>query len=311
MKPIPWKLGLFMVLATCLSHAQVIETRPYITVSGSDILLSDLAVNPDDMPSNWKTRPIGAAPAPGASLTYSLRSLAASLEPYKDMSAVWLKGPLHVTVLRDGISAPPAPLIEAIEAYVHEHAPWTGRQIAVACDPLHAIFNPPTNAAIKILSCDLARGNDIYRFEVVADTPERRVAQISITARISQLNKIWVIKHEMARGEVLTADDLEASLPPQGRSGRYIDVTENILGLELIRPVRTGQCVEANFLLQPLCARQGENVAVAMDNGSLRIVMRAKALASGRKNERILCMNEISGQKLMVRLTGTREAMAD
>ena len=36
----------------------------------------------------------------------------------------------------------------------------------------------------------------------------------------------------------------------------------------------------------------------------------AKALASGRKNERILCMNELSGRKILVRLTGIREATA-
>lgn len=308
MKRIAWCIGLLAVLATRLSHGQVLETRAYLTVTGPDILLADLVVNPAEIPAEWKTRSVGAAPAPGASLTYALRTLAASLEPYKDMSAVSLKGSLHVTVLRDGVIVPPPPLTEAIEAYAHEHAPWTGKQIAVTCDPLKTSFHMPTGAVVKVLSCDLVRGNDCYRFELAADTPDRRMAQVTVVARIALLSKVWVIKHDMSRGEVLGAKDLEVSLPPQGRSGRYLDTTENIVGLELNRAVRTGQCLESHFLIQPLCARQGETVAVATGDDNLRIVMRAKALASGRKNERILCLNEASGRKLFVRLTGTREA---
>jgi flagella basal body P-ring formation protein FlgA len=308
MKRIAWCIGLLAVLATRLSHGQVLETRAYLTVTGPDIMLADLVVNPTEIPAEWKTRSVGAAPAPGASLTYALRTLAASLEPYKDMSAVSLKGTLHVTVLRDGVIVPPPPLTEAIEAYAHEHAPWTGKQITVTYDPLKTSFQMPTGAVVKVLSCDLARGNDCSRFELAADTPDRRMAQVTVVARIALLSKVWVIKHDMSRGEVLGAKDLEVSQPPQGRSGRYLDTTENIVGLELNRAVRTGQCLESHFLIQPLCARQGETVAVATGDDNLRIVMRAKALASGRKNERILCLNEASGRKLFVRLTGTREA---
>ena len=306
-----WTIGLFALIAACQLHGQVLETRAYFTVTGPEIQLSDLVVNPADIPAEWKARSLSAAPEPGASITYSLRTLAAGLASYKDMPDVWLKGPLHVTVLRDSTIAPPPPLTEAIETYVHAHAPWSGREIAVYCEPLKSAFNIPTGAVIKILSCDLARGSDCYRFEVAADTPDRRTAQASVVARIAVLNKVWVLKHDMARGEVLGTDDLEIALPPQGRAGRYLDVAENIVGLELNRPVRSGQCLESNFLLPPLCARQGETLSVATDNGALSIVMRAKALASGRKNERVLCLNEASGRKLLVRLTGTREAMAE
>ena len=310
MKPLAWSIGSLAVFAACLSYGQVLETRAYITVTGPDILLSDLVTNPSELPPEWKARTLGAAPAPGASVTYSLRALAANLEPYKDMASVSLNGPLHLTVLRDGDIAPPPAVTEAILAYAHEHAPWTGKEIAVCCDPLKTAFNLPTGAVVKVLSCDLARGNDCYRFEVVADTPERRAAQASVVARIACLTKVWAIRRDMARGDVLETSDLVASLPPQGRTGRFLDATENIAGMELNRTVREGQCVESNFLIPPLCARQGETVAVATDDGWLHIVMRAKALASGRKNERILCMNELSGRKILVRLTGIREATA-
>ena len=311
MKCLTWRIGLLAVLAASLLHAQVLETRAYFTVTGPEILLSDLAANPTEIPAEWKNRSLGTAPAPGVSTSYSLRSLAAGLEQYKDMSGVWLNGPLHVTVLRDGAIAPPAAISDAIESYIHEHAPWTGKEVALSYDTLKAGCNFPTGAVIKVLSCGLARGNDCYRFEVAADTPDRRTIQASVVARIALLTKVWVIKHDMGRGEVLSADDVEVSLPPQGRSGRYVDATEKVVGLELNRPLRTGQCLESNFLLQPLCARQGESVDVATGEGALHIVMRAKALASGRKNERILCLNENSGRKLLVRLTGTREATAD
>ncbi len=311
MKLIAWSICLLTVLAVRLSQGQVFETRAYITVTGPEILLTDLVANPTEIPAAWKTRTVGTAPASGASLTYALRTLAANLEPYKDMSAVSLKGPLLVTVLRDGATAPPLPLTKAIETYANEHAPWTGKEIAVYCEPLKTPFNVPSGAVVRVLSCTLVRGNDGYQFEVVADTPERRVAQASVVAQIALLSKVWVSKHDKTRGELLSEDDLELALPPQGRAGRYIDAAENIVGLELNRAVRSGQCLESNFLIQPLCARQGETVSVAIGDDNLRIVMRAKALASGRKNERILCLNETSGRRLFVRLSGTREATAE
>ena len=311
MKPIAKKVGLLLFLAASLSHGQALETRGFFTVTGPEILLTDLVVNPTELPAEWKTRSVGSAPTPGTSLTYSLRSLAATLEPYKDMSAVSLNGPLHVTVLRDGACAPPPALTAAIENYVHEHAPWTGREVSITCDPLKAPFNASTGTEVKVIACDLARGNDFYRFNVVADLPDRRLAEVSVVARITQLTKVWALKHDMTRGELISASDLELSLPPQGRNGRYIDATQPVIGQELNRPVRAGQCLEANFLISPLCARQGENVSVAADDGALHIVMLAKALGSGRKNERILCLNETSGRKLMVRMTGIREAMAE
>ena len=310
MKQFAWSVGLLAVLVTGLSHGQVLETRAYLTVSGPDVLLSDLVANPSDLPAEWKTRSLGAAPAPGASITYTLRALAANLAPYTDMTTVSLNGPLHVTILRDGAMATPPALTDAIETYAHEHAPWVGKKIAVYCDPLKTPFNAPTDAVIKVLSCELAHGTDCYRFEVAADLPERRMAQASVVARIAQLTTVWVLKHDMARGEVLSADDLEISLPPQSRSGRYLEATAHVIGLELNRAVRAGQCLESNYLLQPLCARQGEILEVATDDGALHIVMRAKALASGRKNDHILCLNEVSGNRLLVRLTGTREATA-
>jgi flagella basal body P-ring formation protein FlgA len=294
-----------------LASGQVLETRASATVTTPEILLEDLAVNPAEIPTAWKGRTLGAAPAPGTSSIYSLRTLAAGLEAYQDMSSVWLKGPLKITIYRDGSSTAPACLVEAIEAFAREHVPWTGKEIAAQCDPLKAPFSVPTGAVIRVLAYEPARGNDCFRFEVATEAPGLKQERLTVVARIAVLSKIWVAKHDMIRGQVLTAEDLEMAIPQQGRTGRYVGATENIAGMELNRPIRAGQCLESHFLIAPLCARQGETISVTTESGALRIAMRAKALATGRKDERILCMNETSGRRLMVRLTGTREATAE
>jgi flagella basal body P-ring formation protein FlgA len=290
---------------------QVLETRASATVTTPEILLEDLAVHPAQLPAAWKGRSLGAAPAPGGSGSYSLRTLAAALESYPDMSTVWLKGPLQVTIRRDGSSAPPACITEALEAYVRERAPWAGKELVVRCDPLKAPLAAPTGTVVQVLAYTPAGGSDCFRFELSIEVPGQKEERLDVTARITLLSKIWVARRDMTRGQVLTADDLELALPPQGRSGRYMDAAESAAGMELNRPIRAGQCVESHFLVPPLCARQGETISVTTEIGALRIAMRAKALATGRKEERILCLNESSGRRLLVRLTGTREATAE
>jgi flagella basal body P-ring formation protein FlgA len=294
-----------------LASGQVLETRASLTVTGPDILLEDLAVNPTEIPAAWKGRVLCAAPAPGTSSSYSLRTLAASLEAYKDMSSVWLKGPVKITILRDGSCPAPACLVEAIEAFAREHVPWIGKELAVHCDPLKIPFAAPTGAVIRVLAYEPARGSDCFRFEVATTAPGQNNEQRTVVARVTVLSKIWVVKRDLVRGQILSAEDLEVALPPPGKAGRYMDASENVAGMELNRPIRAGQCVESHFLVAPLCARQGETISVITESGALRIAMRAKALATGRKEERILCLNETSGRRLLVRLTGTREATAE
>jgi flagella basal body P-ring formation protein FlgA len=303
--------AVFLVWAGAARADQTLEVRRAVSASGPDILLKDLVLSPSELPKDWADRAVIRSPAPCQPQQYSLSSIAYALQRYPDMKDVTLRGDLNVTVRRDGVVINAALVEAAIRAYVTEQEACSNRSIEIELVRIPPDLRVPNGGVdiqvteSKIL--DATAGLSSFDLRITAHDSTTQSA--SVQGCIRRMREFWVARKPLEKGQIFSADDLEMKRLSEGAaSRRYIPCGESIEGLELNRNLRAGQPIVREYLSQPLCASCGEQVNVVTEVKNLRVAMRAKALGNGRLGERILCLNEQSKRRLVVQLTGPREA---
>ena len=286
--------------------------RDQVLANGPDVLVEDLVAGGVKFPEAWNGRVVMSAPAPGESRACTLASVAYALQRYDDMRDVALQGPLRLAVRRAGVPLAAAQIREAVVCYAKELAPWRQHAISVEIDPLdQPVLVSSTNADLRVTGHAAEPGGDL-RFAVIARVNGVEERAFSVRAAVGVCEDVWVAAQAMDRGHIVTAEDLKP-LALHGRRARssYLPVTESIVGLELSRQIRPEEPLCRHYLRQPVCAESGDWLSVTSAQGALKVALRAKALARGRRGERVLCANESSSRRLLVRLTGPNQAVLD
>jgi len=304
------------ILVTCfhvsvLAVGTTLNLAPVVEVRGSCVLIRDLVTDVEGLPAGWADRIVVPAPAPGKTEQLNLTALAYALQQYPDMSGVTLRGSYDVAVHRAMMALDQQSLIQALEQYVMDHEPWQG-SAQVNLEPLSPISLPVGKVKLEIIGHEDGRGGT-YAFSarVVVDDVEFRTFKIS--AKVYPLRSVWVAARPLRRGQILMEEDLQQRVLPvqHDTAQQYIPVMENVLGVEVSREVRVGQPVYRHMLVQPICARSGDQILVLAVNGSLSVKLQAQALSTGRRGDQILCMNTASKRRILVKLTDPKTAIVD
>ncbi|MGM0570645.1 flagellar basal body P-ring formation chaperone FlgA [Marinobacter sp.] len=87
------------------------------------------------------------------------------------------------------------------------------------------------------------------------------------------------------------------------RRGAITD-TDNLLGLEMKRPVNAGTPFTPDLVTAPDAVARGDHVMITARNGSFAVKTRGKALANARVGEQVLVENLSSARKIRARVTG-------
>lgn len=292
-------------------NAQVLEIEPRAIVSGARILLQDIVRAGTALPEGWGTRSISDAPSALETKALALTEVAQMMNEYEDMKNVVLRGKPVIQVSVTHRSIDLARVQEAVDRYVEQNAEWTGRRFAVSPDPLTVPHVPEGTLAVAVV----ALREEVETAQLVADirvvvngTP---YGEAPLRVNLMELSPYWSVTRPLARGETLTADVLEKRWLAERDATRYYPAAHAVTGMELRRNVQTGQLLAEGMLDQPLYARRGEIVTVVSRQGGLTVSLRARALADGRRDERILCVNEQSGRRMQVRLIQPRGAILD
>jgi flagella basal body P-ring formation protein FlgA len=292
--------------------AQMIELRSNKSVQGAMVLLRDIAHSPNALPEAWREREIVQAPQPGQPLQVSLTTIATALNQYPDMQHVVLRGEARLSLQRVGALLAAEKLLAAIRAFAEDHPPWQSAELHVECE--HAdIEIPASEQEPEIRVLDMASDDrpNHYRFSIAIATSDGSSRNATVTAKVEPMQKVWVATRPLARGHVLAEQDLDALWLPPDSAKSFLSGEDTVLGLEANRDIRARQPLAAHFLAQPVSARRGDTVSVTALRGGLQVALRATALATGRRGERIMCMNETSRRRFLVRLTDVREATVD
>lgn len=282
------------------------------TVDGPQILLKDLVADPSVLPTGWGDRKVMSAPSPGKPAEYTLASIAGALQKYPDMQDVTLRGQFNINIKRTGSDLSFENISDAIKQFVKTDSSWNKGSYDVICDPLETTMLIPTGeTSIEIVNYIPQKKQDYYLFNLTVGVGDAEPQSISLYATILPLAKIWTAKTPMIRGQVISPSDLEANELPFSATRNYVSIEQNIVGMEVNRALRSGEPITEHTIDQPLCAERGDRISVNADRGDLRVQANATALATGRRGDRILCMNDRSSRRFLVRLTGTREATID
>lgn len=291
--------------------AQVLEIEPRAVVSGARVLLQDLVRAGTALPEGWGARSVADAPMASETKALALTEVAQMMNGYDDMRNVVLRGKPIIQVSVTHRSVDLERVQKAVDGYVQKHDEWKGRHFEVSPAPLELPHVPNGKLAVEVVALREEPESDqiVADIRVVVDGNLYDEGPWSVD--LIELLPYWAATRPLARGENLTDDAIEKRWIAERDATRYYPAEHSVAGMELRRNVQSGQLLAAGMLAQPLYARRGEIVRVVSSHGGLTVSLRARALADGRRDERILCVNEQSGRRMQVRLVQPRAAILD
>lgn len=118
---------------------------------------------------------------------------------------------------------------------------------------------------------------------------------IFVPARIELYADVAVLTRNLGRGDVITPQDVQLRRMNTAQAGfGHIEDIERVVGMELRRPLRSGETVRLSHLLVPEIVRRGDSVILEAQNGGLSVVMEGTALANGKVGDQIQVRNSTS-----------------
>jgi flagellar basal body P-ring formation protein FlgA len=292
--------------------AQMLEMQARAVITGSSVRLKDIVRDSASLPEGWGDREIAQAPAPQEVMNLALADVAMALNNYDDMHSVVLRGRYSIELSSEHRTVSLTDVQRALDDYVRDMPEWEGRRFAVTADrfelrPVQA--EGALHVTIHSLREGSERGQATATIQVSVDG--RPSGDPSMQVHLTELRPYWATTRPLNRGDVLASSHLERHWLAEADAGRFYPASHVVEGMELRRNMQAGQMLAAGMLAEPVYARRGEMLRVISARGPLTVTLRARALADGRRDERILCVNENSGRRMQVRLISPREALLE
>lgn len=129
--------------------------------------------------------------------------------------------------------------------------------------------------------------------KVNCDSP--RPWTIYVPARVDTFAEVAVVARSVARGEILTLEDvtLRRMSTSQGGFGLVLDV-QQVIGKELKRRLEAGEPVRLSHIKASQVIRKGDRVVLEASTSGVSVVTTGTALANGEVGEQIQIRNEKS-----------------
>ena len=304
-------LVLLLLLFSVDVHAMVIQLASSVEVDGSGVRLEDLLARGQHLPAGWGDRVVADVPPSAASWQISLSEVAKKLHGYTDMHHVVLRGSadIQVTVRFEAFTF--ERLDAAIMTFVqHEHADL-GRRFQM-CRRTGVLPQLPsgTSWVPQVVRLDLFDESLVAHVKFSSSAGEV-LEQGSIEIPVVEVVPFWKVSRPLLRGATIREEDIAKRWLPPSDGARYYPAENSVVGMELRRNLQSGQMLSMGSLAEPVYARRGEVVRVQVQHGGMTVTLRARALADGRRDERIPCLNERSGRRLYVRMVSPREAILE
>ena len=299
-----------LLAATALADESMLNLSPSAEVRGNTILLREIVSDYENLPRDWQHREVAESPEPGKTRTYSITTIASALQRYPDMQGVVLRGNLNTVIRRMDTTLDPAIVTQAVRRYIDTLERWRNERIQVSFEPLNSIRQLPagkTSVAVRAYD-EVPDAANMVSFEVDVMVDGVPARALEVKAKILPFKTVWVATRSIDQGTVLSAGDIEPrEIPLDAGQTAYISSAEDITGMELSRRLKHGQPIMRHALQPPMCASRGDPVIVVSGTGGLEVRLSARALASGRRGDQIMCENEQSKRRVLVKLTGIRE----
>lgn len=125
-----------------------------------------------------------------------------------------------------------------------------------------------------------------------------------ISSQIKQWMPVVISSRAVAKGVHLTQEDLKTEIRDVRRmnSGAITD-TNQVIGMQLKRPLRANESIRSSSLSPPLLVEKGDQVTVIASSGSFSVKIAGIALAKGKLGDQIRVQNAITEKIIKARIT--------
>lgn len=124
------------------------------------------------------------------------------------------------------------------------------------------------------------------------------------------MTEVLTYNRSLSSGDIIEAEDLTYSqVLVQAVPSDAPRSADDVIGLSVKRPLRTGQAVSARDLLAPLVIRRDDLVQVTYRDGSIILSLEAKAMANAAVGELVTLQNTSSKKSIEAVATGPGKAL--
>ncbi len=122
---------------------------------------------------------------------------------------------------------------------------------------------------------------------------------VYLPAEISIIKSVFATTHPLPRGYALTENDLTTVRVNVGdKRMAYYTRKEDVLGMIVKRPIRSGVLLSASLLEPRHLVHRGEHVTLLAETGSLKVRMKGKALSDGAQGD-VIQVRNLSSQRIV------------
>ncbi len=148
--------------------------------------------------------------------------------------------------------------------------------------------------------------------EAAPTAPTTQAARPTATARSASaaMTEVLTYSRSLSSGDIIQAEDLTYSqVLVQAVPSDAPRSADDVIGLSVKRPLRTGQAVSSRDLLAPLVIRRDDLVQVIYRDGSIVLSLEAKAMGNAAVGELFTLQNTSSKKSIEAVATGPGKAL--
>lgn len=128
---------------------------------------------------------------------------------------------------------------------------------------------------------------------------------IYVPVRVDRFAEVAVASRNLARGHVVDKTDISFQRNNVSHLGNgHVKDINRLMGMELQRPMRSGEAFRLNSLELPEVVKRGDSIIVEAQAGTLTVVAPGKALGSGAVGSQIRVQNTQSKRVIDAQVTG-------
>jgi flagella basal body P-ring formation protein FlgA len=290
---------LALILTLAAASAQAASLRTATTLHGQYVYLRDLF---DDSGRN-ADRLLGPGPGPGERIIVEAAQLNAIARQYE---VAWRSISSGDRAILEWPGQPVG--VDAVAASVRDALAATGDRSDYDIDLPD--FAPPTvpseaTPGLLVSQLELDRNNGRFAALLTVTAAGMKPMALRIGGRAETMIEAPVSVGRLRQDAIVRPEDLRVGRVASATSDRDVARSmDQIVGMQLVRPIAPGQKLLLSDLTRPVLVRKGALVQAELSAGSLSIGGQVMAVDTGGAGEVVRVQNVTSHLFLFARVTG-------
>ncbi len=259
-------------------------------------LLADVVTVGDVFPgiSHDASYVLSPAPAYGKTMTLSAKDLQRISDAF-NLGWTPVSNLTQTTIRRSARDIGADKISAALQSAIAQKL--DGQKFEAVLSDRNLMMHVPETASTDITVSDLRY--DLNRGEFSAMLSAGGGAapvQKAVNGRLFPVTAVPVLKAQLQKGELITAEDLDYINVRNNELGANVVVSaENLIGMAPRRGLSPFKPMTASDITSPVLVKKGEIVTMVLQNSEMTLTTQGKALESGAVGETVRIVNPSSG----------------